>query len=267
MNIITGHRGFIGSHLFSRIPNSYGVEIEDCFRFLNDFERWKDVKHVYHMGAISDTTCTDVNRIYQYNINFSVQLFERCIQYNIPFKYASSASVYGSTGSKMNPLNFYALSKVAVDYWIEENKKRLPFHQGFRFYNVYGNGEDHKNNQASPITQFRNQVIKNNKIRIFEGSSEFIRDFVCVEDVCDIVIQNKHSSGIYDVGTSNPISFEKVAKLVQKKYGGEITEIPFPEHLKGRYQTYTCANSDFDFKFKTVEEWLDLQPVIARLGD
>lgn len=267
MNIITGHRGFIGSHLFSRIPNSYGVNVTDSFQFLNDFERWKDVECVYHMGAISDTTCTDLNKIYQHNINFSIQLFERCIQYKIPFKYASSASVYGETGSKMNPLNFYALSKVAVDYWILENKKRLPPHQGFRFYNVYGNGEEHKGNQASPVTQFKKQALEQGVIKIFEGSSEFVRDFICVEDVCDVIIGNKHSSGIYDLGTSNPISFENVAILIQKKYGGKIVEIPFPEHLKNKYQKYTCANADFDFRFKSVKEWLDLQPVVSLGGN
>lgn len=255
MNILTGYTGFIGSHLFSKLKDPYGVKMQDCHAFLNEFDKWKDVECVYHLGAISDTTCTDVEKIHKYNVSFTIQLLEKCIEHKIPVKYASSASVYGNQIRKINPLNQYALSKVIVDYWVEENKDRFSFIQGFRFFNVYGNNEEHKGSQASPVTQFRLQA-QTGTIKVFESSDNYVRDFICVEDVCDVMIHNNHVSGIYDLGTSNPISFLEVAKLIQKKYGGEIKEIPFPKHLANRYQHYTCAEQNFDFKFKTVEEWL-----------
>jgi ADP-L-glycero-D-manno-heptose 6-epimerase len=255
MNIITGHKGFIGSHLFNRVTNPYGIEYEDCFEFLENFNKWNEVECIYHMGAISDTTCTDVQKIYKYNIDFTIQLLRKCIDYKIPVKYASSASVYGNQINKINPLNQYALSKTIIDYWIEENKNRFCFVQGFRFFNVYGNGESHKGSQASPVTQFRKQA-QTGFIKVFEGSANCIRDFICVEDVCDVILHNRQTSGIYDLGTSKPISFLDVAKLVQKNYGGEIQEIPFPKHLANRYQYYTCADQNFDFEFNTVQNWL-----------
>lgn len=256
MNIVTGHKGFVGSHLFSKLENAYGVGMTDCHTFLNGFDKWQDVECVYHLGAISDTTCTDVERIYNYNVAYTIQLFEKCIEHKIPVKYASSASVYGNQIRKINPLNQYALSKVIVDYWVEENKDRFVSIQGFRFFNVYGDGEDHKGSQASPVTQFRKQAATG-VIKVFEGSENYVRDFVCVEDVCDVIIHNHQVSGIYDLGTSKPISFLEVAKLIQKKYGGEIQTIPFPKHLVNRYQHYTCAEQCFDFKFKTLDDWLN----------
>ena len=48
-------------------------------------------------------------------------MFEKAAKYNIPVKYASSASVYGNEQGIINPLNYYALSKVTVDYWVQDN--------------------------------------------------------------------------------------------------------------------------------------------------
>lgn len=258
MNIVTGHRGFIGSHIYSRVRNPLGVEREDAFAFIEDFHDWKSVESVYHFGAITSTTETDVSLLYKYNVQFSIALFERCIQHSVPVRYASSASVYGNGygNRKVNPLNQYAISKLTLDYHVKDNMTRFPLVQGFRLFNVYGIGEDHKGAQASPIHQFTQQAKTQGVIKVFRHSNRVERDFICVEDVCDRVIDCKHVSGIYDLGTSKPTSFLTVARLVQKKYGGDIVEIPFPAHLSGKYQYYTAANPDFAGPYRSVEHWL-----------
>ena len=109
------------------------------------------------------------------------------------------------------------------------------------------------------VSKFTKQVKDTGALKLFEGSDKFLRDFVCVDDVVDIVLNNDKPSGIYDLGTSNPISFQEVGELVAEKYSGIIKYIPFPEHLKGKYQTYTCAKKEWgDYKFTTVEEYLQL---------
>ena len=72
-------------------------------------------------------------------------------------------------------------------------------------------------------------------------------------------MNNNASSGIYDLGTGNPISFKEVAELIAKKEGGEIELIPFPDYLKNKYQTHTCADMNWigDYKFKTVQEYIN----------
>ena len=74
----------------------------------------------------------------------------------------------------------------------------------------------------------------------------------------------KDVSGIFNIGTGAPISFQKVADLVAKKYNAEIEIIPMPGKLQGQYQTYTSAdltelNKHIQHKFKTVEEFLNDQ--------
>ena len=49
--------------------------------------------------------------------------------------------------------------------------------------------------------------------------------------------------GVYNVGTGEASSFAEVAKLIADATGAEIEEIPFPDHLKGKYQTHTCSDN------------------------
>ena len=94
-------------------------------------------------------------------------------------------------------------------------------------------------------------------LKLFKNSDRYLRDFICVDDVVDIVLNNDKPSGIYDLGTSNPTSFQEVGELVAKKYNGTIEYIPFPKHLEGKYQEYTRAKKEWgDYKFTSVKEYL-----------
>jgi len=257
MIILTGSSGFIGQNFLKQLQEPViKVEKEDAFRFLSGFDRWNEVSLILHQGAISSTTERNISTLHHHNVAFTLHLFERAIQYQIPVKFASSASVYGNTNGQINPLNYYAITKLQIDYFIQDNLDKFSHISSYRYFNVYGEGEDHKGDQASPISKFTKQIRETGKLQLFEGSDKFLRDFVCVNDIVNIVLNNEAPSGVYDLGTGNPISFQEVAELVAKKEGGEIEYIPFPEHLQGKYQTYTCADNQFDYKFKTVKEYL-----------
>lgn len=264
MIIVTGSKGFIGKKFLEKLGEDVvTVEKNDSWHFRQTFSDWRKVKLILHQGAISDTTCTNLKAINHFNVEFTEWIFEQAIRYEIPIKYASSASVYGTMlMGTINPLNYYAISKVIMDYWVQDHMDEFKLVQGFRYFNVYGEGEDHKNDQASPVHKFSKQIEETGKLKLFKGSDKLLRDFVCVDDVVDIVLNNDKPSGIYDLGTSNPVSFQHVAECVVKKCGGEIEYIPFPDHLKGKYQAYTCASMDWlklnelPYHFITVEDYL-----------
>ena len=263
MIIITGSSGFIGSHFIKHLDgkkNLLLVDQKDAWRLLSEFDQWNDVTLILHQGAISSTTEKDLQKLWHYNVAYSCALLNKALEYEIPIKYASSASVYGNTQGQINPLNQYAISKLQVDYTVLDNLDRFELVQGFRYFNVYGEGEENKGDQASPVSKFTKQSRETGKIKLFDGSDKFLRDFICVDDIVDIVLNNDAGSGIYDIGTASPISFQEVAELVAKKEGSEIELIPFPDHLKGKYQTYTCADMKWikNYKFKSMEEYLNL---------
>ena len=263
MIILTGSKGFIGKKFLKKLSGKNVIEVEkkDAPDFCKNFTEWDKVKLIIHQGAISSTTCTDIELLINTNVAFTEWLFEQAIKYKIPVKYASSASVYGhlSKENLINPLNYYAITKVITDYWVQDNMDRFELIQGFRYFNVYGDGEEHKGDQASPVSKFTKQIKETGVLKLFKNSDRYLRDFVCVDDVVDIVLNNEKPSGIYDLGTSNPISFQEVGELVAKKYNGTIEYIPFPKHLECKYQEYTCAKKEWgDYKFTTVEEYLQL---------
>jgi len=251
MIIVTGSEGFIGKNLISRLDDVVCLDINNRYNYfrLNP----EDVTRVYHMGAISDTTCDNLDLLHEHNVVYSIELFEWCIEHQIPVSYASSASIYGN-GS--GPLNYYAISKLTVDMWVQDHIHDFKSVHGYRFFNVYGENEDHKGNQASPITQFTKQAQQTGNIKIFDSLGDGERDFIWVGDVCKIMQQENRSSGIYDCGTCKTVKFSQVAKLIAEKYNASIEVIPFPEHLHGKYQFYTCANTPFTSAI-TIEQYLN----------
>ena len=261
MIIVTGAKGFIGKKFVERLEKEgkevFEVEKNDSWHFRQSFSQWKDVEMIIHQGAISDTTCTNLQAFHHFNVEFTEWICQQAISYQIPIKYASSASVYGMMEGIINPLNYYAISKVISDYWVQDHIDEFLLVQGFRYFNVYGEGEDHKEDQASPVHKFAKQIKETGKLKLFEGSDMFFRDFICVDDVVEIVLNNDKPSGIYDLGTSDAVTFKYVADCVAKVYNGEIETIPFPDHLVGKYQEFTCAKKEWgNYRFTTIMEHL-----------
>jgi len=259
MILLTGSNGFIGSHFKKVLDASLVLEVDqkECSSFLQEFDHWDELDLILHQGAITSTTERDPSLLHKYNVEYSIRLFEKAIEFGIPVKYASSASVYGNTRGNVNPLNQYSISKLIVDYWVNDNIDRFSLIQGFRYFNVYGSGEEHKGDQASPVSKFTKQALETGTINVFEGSENYLRDFICVSDIVDVVLNNNSSSGIYDLGTGKPTSFRSVGDCVANKYSAKVQEIPFPEHLKSKYQFDTCADMSWlNHKFTTIEEYL-----------
>jgi len=255
--LITGSSGFIGSHLTKLFDNFTPCDL-DCFDGKNSQEYAlmkitnKEVIAVYHLGAISSTTETDIGLISDTNITLSSVLLDACIEAGIPFVYASSASVYGlgkngfCEDTVLTPLNYYAISKSAFDKIAMQKIIDNPSSEivGLRYFNVYGPGEEHKHDQASPVHKFLKQARTNGRIKIFEGSHGFKRDFIHVDNVAQITKSAIFfDSGIYNVGTNNPRSFFDVAKIISDLTGADIEEVAFPSHLIGKYQDYTCSDN------------------------
>jgi len=244
--LVTGHKGFIGQNLTLDLINS-GYEVF-THEWGYPFPNVKGMDWVIHLGAISSTTETNVRKILDQNVVFTIELIEECINHDVNLQFASSASVYGlysefKETSVPSPVNHYARSKYLIEEYIRTRNAPIII-QAFRYFNVYGPNEDHKGSQASPYTQFTNQAIHTGKIKVFEGSENCKRDFIHVDKIIDLHKKffNVKESGVWNFGTGFTKSFLEVAQEIAKQYIAEIETIPFPEHLKEHYQYYTCAD-------------------------
>lgn len=256
MILVTGSTGFIGRHLMMALqrntPELIGVcDRGDGYKEANYWmkEPVEPISAVFHLGAISDTTCDDVVALTETNILLPWKLSDFCASKGIPFIYASSAAVYGNKGK---PLNFYAHSKWSLDGVMMRGTHEPPHWYGLRFFNVYGPGEAHKGKQASMVSQM---IAGANALFDIEAK----RDFIHVDDVVSVMIwlwRNLPASGIYDVGTGVARDFRAIPKALGKTFN----EVPMPDSLKGKYQFHTQANltklraAGYDKPFLSLEE-------------
>jgi len=269
--LVTGYKGFIGKNVAQYLL-SQGHEVEGWDYIPNCIPDPSNYDWVIHLGANSSTTETDVDSILDQNLEFSLRLLQTCDMMGVNFQYASSASVYGPTthfteDGPCLPQSPYAWSKYLFDRAVNQNLPNFQvLVQGFRYFNVYGPYENHKGDQASPVTKFITQGMENGNIQLFENSENYLRDFVCVNDVVMVheKMLNQDVSGIYNVGTSKPESFDTIAKCVSKKIDVDIEKIPMPDNLKGQYQEYTCANNKKLTNIIDIE-WTDVKDYINGL--
>lgn len=297
--VVTGAAGFIGSNLVKalnargerdiiavddlthadKFRNLVDCEIADYVdkdeflaRIVNgDFD--DDIAAMFHQGACADTTATDGRYMLRNNYRYSVMLLEHCQDNDIPFLYASSASVYGAgtvfSEDRANeaPLNVYGYSKCLFDRYV---RRLLPDRTaqiaGFRYFNVYGPGEAHKGRMASVAYHFTNEFRSDGHVRLFEGSGgypdgEQRRDFVHVDDVVAANLdfyEHSERSGIFNLGTGTAATFNAVAhaainacrrvagdpprNLAELVDDGTIVYVPMPDVLAGKYQNFTQAD-------------------------
>jgi len=302
MIIVTGGAGFIGSNLVQGL-NARGItdilvvdDLTDGRKCLNlsdahirdyldkdDFlariqagEDFGPVEAIFHQGACSATTEWDGRFVMNVNYQYSKALLHWCLERQVPFYYASSASVYGEgpvfveAREHEHPLNAYAFSKFQFDVYLRGLQAQIASPVvGLRYFNVYGPREQHKGGMASVAFHLNNQLRDGDSVRLFEGCDgygpgEQRRDFIHVDDVVAVnlwLLDNPQVSGIYNCGTGRAQSFNDVARAVLKFHGrGRLDYIPFPEQLKGRYQSFTEADmgalraAGYDAPFLSVEE-------------
>ena len=329
--VVTGAAGFIGSNIVKALNARGGYEVlavddlKQGDKFVNlvdcDIADYLDqdvflhelgngafdgaIAAVSHQGACSDTTETDGRYMMQNNYQYSRDLLQYCIEEEIPCIYASSAAVYGA-GPQFRedraceaPLNVYGYSKFLFDQYVRRNlAERTAQVVGLRYFNVYGEREQHKARMASVAFHFFNQYRGTGKVRLFEGSGgygngEQRRDFVSVEDCVKVnlyFLDDPGRSGIFNVGTGAAQSFHDVAvatvnacrrarneaplTLTAMRERGVIQYIPFPEDLRGRYQSYTQADvsalraTGYDAPFLTVEQGVPryIQKLLQKTG-
>lgn len=217
-----------------------------------------NVEAIFHQGACTDTMEYDGKYMMQNNYSYSKILLDYALRNRIKFVYASSAAAYGN-GTRFaenfeneSPINVYGYSKYLFDQYV---RATLPHAEntvaGLRYFNVYGPNETHKDKMASVVYQFYKQLKETRGIKLFQGTGgypdgEQKRDFVYVADVARVnawFLSTDIVKGIFNAGTGSAQSFNQIAHtLIKLEKYGEVSYVPFPKTLEGKYQSFTQAD-------------------------
>lgn len=266
--VVTGGAGFIGSHLAEEllkrrykviilddlstgrreniepiIANSDVQFIEGSVTDLPLLNKlFQNVSYVFHLAAIPSVPRSIESPLASHNVNITGTLDVLLVAKDNKVKkviYASSSAVYGDTPTLSkredmppNPQSPYAVTKLAGEYYCHV------FHQVYglsticlRYFNVYGLRQDPNSQYSAVIPRFIQRVLDNKPPVIF-GDGEQTRDFTFVKDAvgATILAAESDATGIFNIGTGERISINKLAALIINLIGNSVE--PIHEELR-----------------------------------
>ena len=307
MILITGGAGFIGSclqaELFARGRETVVVD------WLGSEGKWRnlarhaplrlitpealdaflgtepEIEMVYHLGAVSETTASDGDLVWQTNVVLSQRLWDWCATRGVRFVYASSAATYGDGSAGFNddpallptlaPLNLYGWSKHVFDLRVMKliagPEPIPPQWAGLKFFNVYGPNEYHKGRMISVVKVKFDELAAGGPARLFKSDRPSLadgaqaRDFIWVGDAVDVMLwllDTPSVSGLFNLGTGTARTYLDLAHAVCDAMGVKrrIEFIDMPDALKGQYQSFTEASmsrlraAGYPGRFTTLED-------------
>lgn len=269
--LVTGANGFIGHNMTAALSLEPDWKI-DGWDWQEDRPDIKQYDWVIHLGAISDKSETEIEKVMHQNFDFSCWIFNECQKHGTNLQYASSSSVYGNTKNfseyaNCQPQTAYAWSKYLFDRWVFQQQQNT-YVQGFRYFSVYGKWMHLKGKRANVISKWREQARKLGYIEVWEGSDNLKRDWVWVGDVCRLhidFIKTVKGSGLWNVGTGLSHNIMDIAETIAEQEQSKINMITMPESYKKTLCTKTCADLKHlketigSRKWLNIYEWLDIE--------
>ena len=229
--LITGHLGFIASHLVELLPDADGVDFKEGGDILT-FNNYSDYDCIFHLAAkrgVAEGEADPKNYIMT-NCWGSLKLFSHakptCKIINISSSSAEEAkSVYGATKK-----------------FVELVARKYPNVITVRPYNVFGERQPVESGAVVP--QFINSLLTS-EVPVIYGSGEQRRDFTYVGDLveylkwlmfdCKDIEGEKDSNDIIHAGYGSSIS---VLDLLKSIYGY------LPERLHKESRGFEIVNSE-----------------------
>jgi len=232
--VITGSKGFVGSHLIEKIKSkeSLGYEIVKSNKDVNNtFEVGtlkslvEDTDVVVHLAGANRASEEELLRV---NVIGTLNLLEAIKKYSrkkVKFIFASSFQVYNPNnnkvdeGSDVEPQTVYGMSKKFSEDLIKFYSNKFGIKSVIlRFSNIYGPGC--KPNYNSVIATFCYNAV-NNKVIIVNDKDASI-DFVFVEDVVDSIISSISYNvvgdwDVFNICSGKLNSLQDIINIIKKK--------------------------------------------------
>jgi CDP-glucose 4,6-dehydratase len=241
--LVTGHRGFVGTHLTRRLSELgaavKGVDRVECENVLcsGDLHRtFEDFKPqiVFHLAARTEVrdSYNDPWLTYHTNVTGTLNVLELCrLDKDVEsVVIASTDKAYGDqdvvdsneTDYLLGNADIYSLSKKAADELSNSYADlfKLPV-KVVRPCNIYGPGQ---RNETTLITGTIRKLLKGISPVVYRGSKNVLREWLYVDDVIQayLLLGECKQSGVWNVGSSERVRVENVIRLILKTMNSSI---------------------------------------------
>ena len=222
--LVTGHRGYIGSHLYNELK-SLGFDVRGI-----DLKDGEDIMHclpdenfdcVFHMAALPRVEYSVENPFYtmKQNVLVTSKILEWSKSHGVKtFIFSSSSALYGEGEGPKSPYGLHKLiSEMECDLYQKIYGLRCVC---LRYFNVYSKDQEFGGAYSTVISAWMQMIRKGEPLRM-DGDGTQTRDFIHVEDIISANIwcmQNidKINKLWYDVGYGNTCSLNDIRRIVDK---------------------------------------------------
>src|SRR3990167_6977049 len=200
--LITGNKGFIGSHLTPLLKKDHQVkgwdikDGRDIFGngFATAVSQADVVIHLAAETSVNDSFNREADFIHL-NVLGTAKVVELCVRYK-------KKLIFPSTGAYYNRgLSPYAESKALAEDICHAIQKFHPV-TILRFFNIYGTNMNERT--GSIIYNFVQAAVSGQPIVVY-GSGEQTRDFISVKDIAEIIKASLDSNGFLYKVFSKPV--------------------------------------------------------------
>jgi len=141
--------------------------------------------------------------------------------------------------ARLDPRSGYAASKVATEHYVAAWARQAPGAAvALRYHNVYGPRMPRDTPYSGVAALFRSAIEQGRPPDVFEDGGQ-MRDFVHVDDVAranllalrQVVTAPDESFAAYNIASGEPVPIRRVAELVARGTGGDLTP-----QVSGRYR-------------------------------
>lgn len=220
--LITGHRGYIGSHLYKKLDDGinvvHGIDLKDCQDIIYNLPDCSyDV--VFHMAALPSVGYSVENPSYtlRQNVYATSVLLEWAKNRNVKrVVFSSSAAVYGNGSHPTSPYGLHKLmSEKECRLYSDIYKLDTVC---LRYFNVYSQDQKYGGSYSSVISAWLEMLKKGQPLTIY-GDGTQTRDFIHVEDVVDANIfcmnyDQPFKGRHLDVGSGKIFSLNDIKRLI-----------------------------------------------------
>ena len=234
--IVTGHDGFLGSHLVPELQKKFNVigvsktgysqkitqlKKDICKISYLDFP--EKINYIIHLAAITDPIYCQKNpkECFNVNVNGTQNILELARRKDSKIIFFSTSHVYGipkklpvKEGDPKHPNSIYSDSKLDAEIICESYSRTYGLDVSIaRLFSVYGpNSSSHL-----VVNSIINQLLKNKVIQL--GNVNSRRDFIYVTDVIQaikIILKTIHGFNDYNVGTGKSYSILEICEILKK---------------------------------------------------